>query len=165
VTGLALPTLLLVVSVSCNAGGAQETTAVDTEAIERELMQADRDLAEAVAERGLDGWVSYFAEDAASLELAVGGSLARGREAIRTQDARLFADPMVRLTWEPLTAGVFLGGDQGFTRGRFEVIKTDSPDGDRTVTSQGTYLTLWRREPDGWKVILDTGVADEGADP
>jgi ketosteroid isomerase-like protein len=156
---------LLVVSLSCSAGGDRESTGIDPAVIEQELIQADREFAEAVAETGLDGWVSYFTSDAARLELVADGPLARGTEAIRTLDARLFADPMIRLTWEPLTAGVFRGGDHGFTRGRFEVINSASPSSAGTVTSHGTYLTLWRREPQGWRVILDTGVVEEGVDP
>ena len=28
------------------------------------------------------------------------------------------------------------------------------------VSAAGAYLTIWRREGDGWKVILDTGAPD-----
>ena len=50
------------------------------------------------------------------------------------------------------------GGDLGWTSGRYVATHT-GPDG--PVRSEGRYVTVWRRQPDGtWKVDLDTGVPD-----
>lgn len=78
----------------------------------------------------------------------------------RIQDAALFADPDVRLTWEPTDAGVFEDRRHGFTRGRYKVLTTGPEGKEPRVTAGGAYLTIWRREGDGWKVILDTGSPD-----
>ena len=51
--------------------------------------------------------------------------------------------------------GSVLAGDHGFTRGRYTLVRT-SPDGGETVLGRGNYLSIWRRESDGWRVILDT---------
>jgi ketosteroid isomerase-like protein len=123
-----------------------------------ELMDADRAFARDTAERGLDGWVAWFSDDAA--RFAPAGKIARGPEAIREQDAPIFADPAIRLVWEPTGGGVFDDGDHGFTVGRYDVIQ--SMEGSPPATlSHGSYVSIWRRDAaGGWKVILDTGSAD-----
>jgi len=123
------------------------------------LMQADRDFARVTAERGLDGWMSFYADDAVRIPQNLSGPPVQGLEAVRKFDARLFADPAVSLAWEPTDAGLYRGGALGFTRGRSEVRRRDAA-GATTVVGRGRYLTIWRREPSGqWKVILDTGVS------
>ncbi len=122
---------------------------------ERELMEADRAFARAAAERGLEGWVSWFTDDAA--RVVAGGPIARGQAGIRELDGPLFSDPKARLTWEPVEAGLFAPGDHGFTRGRFRLVRGGAGEADTT----GWYLSIWRWERDGWRVILDTGGPDE----
>jgi ketosteroid isomerase-like protein len=123
-----------------------------------ELLEADRAFARDTAERGLDGWMSWFAADAA--RFAPGGEITRGTAAIREHDASIFSDPTVRLVWEPTGGGLFDDGDHGFTVGRYDVVK--SADGSPPETlSRGSYVSIWRRDASGaWKVILDTGSAD-----
>ena len=123
----------------------------------RSLIEADREFFEATSARGLDGWVSWYAEDAARIDLF--GKIARGPAEIREMDAPMFEDETVRLEWSPTDAGLFGDGTHGFTRGRYEVIRRE-PGKDPVVRGTGSYLTLWRREADGWKVILDTGARD-----
>ena len=124
---------------------------------ERELMEADRAFDRAAAERGIDGWVSYFTPDAA--RVVTKGPIVRGHEAIRKLDGPTFSDPKRMLTWEPIDAGLFDTGDHGFTRGRYRVMRVE--DGKKEEISAGWYLSIWRREAEGWKVILDTGGPDE----
>ena len=122
-----------------------------------ELMQADRDFALATEERGIDGWMSYFAEDAARPEL--GGEVVRGLEDIRALDSAMFANEDVLLTWAPVSAGSFEGGEHGFTTGRYELLKLGG-DGENEVLGTGRYVSIWRRVQGEWKVILDTGTPD-----
>jgi ketosteroid isomerase-like protein len=121
-----------------------------------ELLEADRAFDRVATERGLDGWMSYFAEDAVRLDLL--GEVVRGLSAIREQDSAMFADPQVRLTWTPTEGGLFRDGEHGFTRGRYRVFRHDEEG--PVVISRGAYLSIWRRENGAWKVILDTGVVD-----
>lgn len=121
--------------------------------IEQQLMEADRAFDAVTAELGLDGWVQYFTDDAARVNLH--GEIARGLEAIRRADAPVFADPAIDLRWEPTHAGVFTGGNIGYTKGSYRLIRT--VEGAEETLGQGSYLSLWRREESGWKVILDTG--------
>jgi len=122
-----------------------------------QLKQIDRDFAAETARRGLDGWMVYFADDAA--RPVFGGDVIRGKIDIRAADSLMFTDPTVQLVWDPTHAGAFRDNDHGFTMGRYQVVKLRDgmlPD----TLSRGSYLSIWRRERDGWKVILDTGVSD-----
>lgn len=118
------------------------------------LMQADRDFLAAASERGLDGWMSFMAADAARMP-AIGMPVVSGEAEIRRMDAALFANPDVRLVWEPEHAHLFADGQYGITTGPYEVRVSDG-----TVSGRGHYLTFWRLEQDGWKVIFDTGAPE-----
>jgi len=61
------------------------------------------------------------------------------------------SDSGVVLTWKPAKAIIAESGELGYTYGFWTfVAKTD--------TSHGTYLTVWKKDPNGnWKYIADTG--------
>lgn len=86
----------------------------DVEAIGDTLMEADRAFARATAERGVEGWVAYFAP---------GGAMVRGRGeitgevAIRDAMAGFLADTTISFTWEPVRADAAASGDLGYTIG------------------------------------------------
>src|SRR5262245_7973291 len=124
-----------------------------------ELMDADRAFAKASAEKGLDGWMSFMAEDAVRVA-PLGGQAHAGKAAVKELDAALFADPKVKLVWEPTDAGAFADGKHGFTTGRAKRVARNDK-GEEEVRWTGAYVTWWRKGDDGrWKVILDTGAAD-----
>ena len=123
-----------------------------------EMMAADRDFAKVTAAKGLDGWVGTMADDAAKSQ-RIGEKLVIGKEAIRQADAGLFADPKVKLTWEPTEAHAFADGKTGLTVGKYKVV-AKTADGKEEVRGTGSYVTWWRKDPDGWKVIFDTGTPD-----
>jgi ketosteroid isomerase-like protein len=125
----------------------------------RELMDADLAFAKATAEKGIDGWMSFMADDAVRIA-PLGGKAHVGKAAVRELDAKMFADPNRKLLWEPTDGGAFADGSHGFTTGRSRVV-VKSADGKEEVRSTGNYVTWWRKGPDGrWKVILDTGATD-----
>jgi ketosteroid isomerase-like protein len=124
---------------------------------EDRLMRADREFARVTAERGLDGWISFFTQDATRVDLE-SGAIASGLKAIREHDGPLFEDGTLRLSWEPTAAGLYDGGSHGFTVGSYTLSRREGDD--ETVLSRGTYLTLWRLEEGRFKVYLDTGAAD-----
>jgi len=150
---LRFPNAALVVFVFCLHCAA---TAVDPNST-NDLMEADRAFARAAAERGIDGWMSFFTEDAA--RVLGDGRVVVGLEQIRAVDSASFADPEIRLTWDPTDAGLFADGDHGFTKGRFAVVRVEAPDGTPPL-SEGAYLSIWRRDAGTWKVILDTSVPE-----
>jgi ketosteroid isomerase-like protein len=141
---------LAVLVVACLAAPARG-------AVEDELTQADRAFAAATAARGIEGWMEWMAGDA--VRLAMHGAIARGAAAIRAQDTELFADPDTRLVWEPTEGVAYATGDLGLTRGRYRVERRQES-GEWATVSTGVYVTMWRRQPEGWRVIFDTGSPD-----
>jgi ketosteroid isomerase-like protein len=124
---------------------------------EQRLLAADRAFLQATIDGGLDGWMSFFTEDATRVDLQ--GGTAVGLEEIRQADAPLFEAGGLRLRWEPETAVAFAGGREGLTRGRYTLIRPQE-DGEPEVAGRGAYLTLWRLEDGRFKVYLDTGAPD-----
>jgi ketosteroid isomerase-like protein len=121
----------------------------------QELLRADRAFAQATAERGADGWASWFAADG-RLYQTVG--YVDGRSAIQEAMAPAFGDSTRRLRWEPDTAIVAAAGDLAYTLGHWESVAGDS------VLGRGNYVTIWRRQSDGtWKAVVDIG--NQGAKP
>lgn len=103
-----------------------------------ELEAADLAFAADSAARGADAWVAVTAQ---------GGALWRRNErvegeAMRAPVAALLAKG--KLTWQPIASGS--RGDLGFTVGTYKF-------NDAT----GSYVTIWKREGGGWKMLFDLG--------
>ena len=143
-----LTAVTLAVALACTPGPSRET-------LEREMLEADRAFLQATIDEGLEGWLSFFTEDALRVDLQ--GQTVVGPDAIRVADAPLFEPGGLRLRWEPTEAIALAGNDSGMTRGRYKLISDTDP---AEVVGEGTYLTLWRREDGRLKVYLDTGAPD-----
>lgn len=126
------------------------------------LKQADREFFETVSVKRLDGWMSYFAEDAVRVDLF--GQSVQGLTKIREVDQGLFANPQNHLIWAPDEAGLFKDPRYGFTKGHFRFVSRikDQPE---VLLGKGFYLTLWRYDNDRWWVILDTGAPQPAEKP
>lgn len=123
----------------------------DTAKVAAEVWAADVAFDADVARRGLDAWVEWMTEDVFKPDLH--GATVQGRAKVRIADARLFANPEGRLRWRPTESGAFADPRYGWTRGQWEWV---NPAGE--ASARGTYLTIWRREAEGWRVVVDTGV-------
>ncbi len=129
------------------------------ESVEAELLEADRAFLAATLEDGLEGWLSFFTEDALRIDLK--GPTVAGLGAIRDADAALFEPAGLRLRWEPTEAVAFGDGRSGITRGGYTLARAETVDDDEPeIVATGTYLTLWRRVDGRFKVYLDTGAPD-----
>jgi len=65
------------------------------------------------------------------------------------------------LTWEPSFVEAADSGDLGYTWGRYTMTIPLPKYGPKPYLRQGTYVTIWKRQPSGaWKVILDGGSPD-----
>jgi ketosteroid isomerase-like protein len=117
------------------------------DSFEKQLRDADLAFAKATAERRLDGWMEYFAADAAILQ---DGKTITGTQGLRAYYEPLFADKNFNLSWTPTNAEASKDGTMGYTYGDYEARRGSK-------TSRGMYLTIWRKEAGKWKVIMDTG--------
>lgn len=61
------------------------------------------------------------------------------------------SDTGVVLTWKPEKAFMAKSGELGYSYGFWTLVA-------KTDTTQGTYLTIWKKDANGnWKYIADTG--------
>jgi ketosteroid isomerase-like protein len=117
------------------------------------LLQADRKFANTGIAKNIDNFMSFVAED---VRFYSEGIMRTGKLAFREGWAKGFADPNWTITWAPLYAEAAQSADLGYTTGSFE-IHDKSSDGN-PVVRKGSYVTIWRKQPDGaWKVALDIG--------
>ena len=121
------------------------------------LMQLDRDFDKATSEKGVDGWVMYFAPNGSML-----GDTSQpttGIAAIRAQMEPIFKDSSFSLRWHPTKAEMMIPGVIGYTVGRWERLRKNKEG--TLMKSTGTYSTTWMKQPNGsWKIVLDSGSSD-----
>jgi ketosteroid isomerase-like protein len=143
--------LLIAGLMAASAAAALTAQSVDVRAAEAAMMTADREFNQAVADHDLVRFLSLVAEDA-SFEAAD----ARGRDAVGKAWAPFFQEGGPQIAWQPTKAEVLVGGDVGFTQGAWTRRSRDA--GGALVVTQGTYLTVWRKQKDGaWRAVFDTG--------
>lgn len=148
----------LLATPGCQDGSDQTESSAPAD-YERELMDADRRFAAAVAaaapaDRG-KVWAAWFSSAGRQI---IPGSVVQGDRSIAALMGPAFASPGYTLTWEPDLASSGTTGDMGWTSGRYENRRA-GPEGD--ILEHGRYLTIWQRQSDGrWKVAVDTGVPD-----
>lgn len=120
---------------------------------EDSLLAADRAFGRATAAGGLDGWMSFFADDAQANTHA---GVLKGKASLRQYYAAMFSRPEFSIRWKPLFAEAAKDGTLGYTFGEAESSFRDEKGELRK--RPGRYVTVWRRQPDGsWKVATDIG--------
>jgi ketosteroid isomerase-like protein len=126
---------------------------VDTAAATQALLDTDRAWARlADTGAGVDRVVAYWTDDARVV--LPGQEIAVGTDALRRMVAGTRTIPGFHITWTPDSAVVSSGGDFGYTYGRNRVTALDASGTLRTT--EGRYLTVWRKEPDGrWRCAVD----------
>jgi len=118
-----------------------------------EIMEADREFSRLSIEVGAHESFLAYINDSCVL-LRPNRLPVVGREKI--EDMYCKPDTSFTLSWEPLAGDISSSGDLGYTYGIY-TIYMDSPEGVQ-VKKEGTYVTIWKREPDGnWKFVLDSG--------
>ena len=119
------------------------------------LKKLEGEFMKAAAEKGSQGYMSYYAED--SVELPNGAPLIEGNAEI-AKGMGFLDDKNNSLTWTPVGADISASGDLGYTYGNYEFHGKDK-DG-KPVVQHGKYTSIWKQQKDGsWKVVLDMGNA------
>lgn len=116
------------------------------------LFDLEARFAKDVAERGGAAFAEWFAEDGVALGNAQQPKI--GRVAIAK--SANWSPKDYQLTWTPTDGVMGPSGDMGYTWGHFEGHSKDA--NGNPVTTNGRYMTIWRKGADGnWKVVLDAG--------
>jgi ketosteroid isomerase-like protein len=114
------------------------------------LEEADRQFDLDTAARGVAGWMAWFAEDAVIWRDV---TEMRGKPAIEAAMTRALA--AIELRWTPTVSRMLVPDSLGVTAGTSVI--TARVSGER---STGTYVTVWRKDPDGWRIVIDLGRDD-----
>jgi ketosteroid isomerase-like protein len=129
------------------------TVSASPKATTETLRQLEAELMKTAAEKGSQGYMSYYADD--SVEVPNGAPLIQGKEEIAKGMAFL-DDKSNRLIWTPVGADISASADLGYTYGTFE-FHSKNKEGKPTV-DYGKYTSIWKLQRDGtWKVVLDMG--------
>jgi len=137
------------------------TVSASPKATVETLKQLEGEFMKAAAEKGSQGYLSYYADDA--VEVPNGGPIIAGKVNIAPGMAFL-DDKNNRLTWTPVGGDISASGDLGYTYGTFEFRSKDK-EGKPTVDS-GKYTSIWKLQEDGsWKMVLDMGNASPKPKP
>src|SRR5436190_16705521 len=143
---------LLLLASTIAFGGSKKSQEQERQAIEK----AEADFEKARADRGLEGWLSFFADDTA--DFVRGAPFTFTKEEMRQHLQKSF-DPADQLTWQPVKIDVAASGDLAYSLGTWQ-LKGKNPEG-KDVTQTGKYITVWKKQKDGsWKVVADTGTVD-----
>ncbi len=119
-----------------------------------ELIAVDRAFDSVVAEQGVEGWVSFFADS--GIQMPEGSGNVVGHDAIRQHMSGFFSDTNQKLRWVPDKAEASSDGTLGYTFGHWTLTVRDSTG--QHDAYRGKYLTVWRRQADGsWKAETDVG--------
>jgi len=119
------------------------------------LKQLEAEFMKAAAEKGSEGYMSYYAED--SVEIPNGALLIPGRAEI-AKGMGFLDDKNNRLTWNPVGGDISSSGDLGYTYGTYEFRSNDKQG--KPHVEYGKYTSIWKLQSNGrWKVVLDMGNA------
>jgi uncharacterized protein (TIGR02246 family) len=113
------------------------------------IRNLDGALTDAARRKDATAFASYFAESA--VQMPPNARPLKGRPAIRDAMAGLL-DLGADLRFETLDVRVAEARDMAVSRGKYH-LAMDTPDG--PVKDEGSYLEVWQKIADNWKITLD----------
>ena len=121
-------------------------SAADLAAIAVDVKAAENAFARTMADRKLDQFTEFVAEDA----VFVGATTRIGRAEVVAKWREYFQDPQAPFSWAPDAVVVAADGHQAVSTGLAH---------DAKGAVIGRFTSLWRKEADGhWRVAADQGV-------
>ena len=150
-----LPILLAASMVTIILLPTRPTVLASPKATAEMLKQLEGEFMRTAAEKGSQGYMSYYADDAVELPNAY--ILIQGKTEI-AKTMGFLDDKNNRLAWTPVGADMASSGDMGYTYGNYQFHSKDK-EGKPSV-QYGKYTSIWKLQKDGsWKVVLDMGNA------
>jgi uncharacterized protein (TIGR02246 family) len=105
------------------------------------------------ASKDLEKLVAHYADNA--VLMAPGMPPSSGRDQVRKTVKEMVDDPALSLTFQASRVEVSSSGDLGFTQGSYQIRMTD-PASKQVIHYHGSYVTTYRKQPDGsWKAVAD----------
>ena len=107
--------------------------------------------------RDVEAFLGMYAEDVLLLFEAIPD--VRGAAAMRDTVEAMMQDPAYALEFSTQTIVAARSGELAYETGRY-VLTMSGPDGE-PLTTNGGYVVVWRKEPDGvWRCVVDAPVTD-----
>ena len=129
------------------------------------LIAADKAFSAMSAAKGAPtAFLAYIADDVRLFGSSGDPLIGKAKvQAFYASPSYLATNPLAaNFTWEPAEAFASPDGKVGWTNGHWTYISPPDVKGAR-ATSTGHYLTVWRKDPAGWKVVADMGTDDPPA--
>lgn len=109
-----------------------------------QVRDTENAFAKTMADRNLEAFASFIAEDAFFF-----GQGLRGKQAVVEGWKKFYEGETAPFSWRAETVAVLESGQLAYSSG-----PVFDPEGKRTAT----FHSVWRREPNGdWKIVFDTG--------
>jgi len=133
-----IPLLLLL--LPCCASTRRAPSLAD---LRQQVRETELAFAATMADRDLEGFTSFLSDDA----IFFGGpEPLRGKAAVAAGWEPLFRSSKAPFSWRPDTVEVLDSRDLALSSG---------PVIGATGVQTGRYTSIWRREPQGWRIVLD----------
>jgi ketosteroid isomerase-like protein len=129
---------------------------VDVAAEKESILKTDREFSDYSSENGMKKAFELYGDE--NMVMLRENSMPVVGKTAFSDLYKNFDDSQMTLVWEPLFADVSASGDLGYSYGIYTMtIKSDS-----LKTEKGTYLSIWKKDPDSyrdgnWKFVVDTG--------
>jgi ketosteroid isomerase-like protein len=146
-------TAFALVATGCNKHAA--AGASDPAAVQSAITADEKKWNEDFTGKNLEGLLSHYADDAYFM---AGGPGANGSTQIRKQYTDALADNYFSVQFA--SDKIDVSGDLAYSRGHFTEKHQDRKTGS-VVTESGSYLTGYKKQPDGsWKAVEDFTATD-----
>ena len=126
------------------ATAAPPLRAEGNDELREQVRKAETAFARTMADRDHAAFVRFLADDT----IWLGRSVLRGKQQVADSWKRFYEGKEAPFSWEPERVEVNDSGTLGISTGPVR-----DPGGKRV----GTYNSIWRRGPEGWKIIFDNG--------
>lgn len=146
--------VMAVSMTGCNPTASPDTHDADVKAISDNEAQWNQDW----VSRDADKIAGHYADDA--MLMVPGMAPVSGRPAIRDSLKQMIADPAMTLQFKATKIEVGRSGELGYTQGSYKLTMTD-PATHKVVNDHGSYVTTYRKQPDGtWKAAADIATSE-----
>ena len=116
------------------------------------LMAADSLWSLAANTKGVEGFLSYYAEGA--MQLPPNSKILTTKEEIERASKGLYAMPGVSISWKAKSAEVSRSGELGYLIEEYTINYKDAKG--KPVTEVGKSIEVWKKQADGsWKCTRD----------
>ena len=139
--------------IACNSQPA-DTHVADVKAIQDTENQWNKDF----AAKDTTKILAHYADDAVLMTPDTPAD--HGITAISAAIKQMVADPALALQFQSSKIEVAKSGDIGYTQGIYTMAATD-PVTKQLVHDHGSYVTTYRKQPDGtWKAVADIATSE-----